>query len=124
MYFATGARFRVGFLFVADVNLAGGLLRAARTPAERDETIRLLAHEVAASVPLAESGVQVCADTLGGIEAFAYECSQAQIPIHGAEVGPVHRALVLRTAAVKDPDRKSTRLNSSHRLTSRMPSSA
>lgn len=84
-------------------SMPGGLLRVARNPTERDETVALLAHEVAASVPLAESGVQVCADTLGGIEAFAFECSQAQIPIHGAEVGPVHRAMVLRTAAVKDP---------------------
>ncbi len=84
-------------------SMPGGLLRVARTATERIETEQLLAHEVSASVPLAESGVQVCADTLGGIEAFAYECSEAKIPIHGAEVGPVHRALVLRTAAVRDP---------------------
>jgi translation initiation factor 5B len=83
--------------------LPGGVLRAVRTEAERIETIRLLAQEVAASVPLAESGVQICADTLGGLEALAFECGQASIPIHGAEVGPVHRALVLRTMSVRDP---------------------
>jgi translation initiation factor 5B len=84
-------------------SLPGGILRAVRDPAERESTLALLAKDVAASVPLAESGVQICADTLGGLEALAYECGEASIPIHGAEVGPVHRALVLRTAAVRDP---------------------
>jgi translation initiation factor 5B len=83
--------------------LPGGVLKAVASDSEREEAIRTLAREVAASVPLAESGVQVCADTLGGLEALAFECAQANVPIHGAEVGPVNRAMVLRTIDVKDP---------------------
>lgn len=95
-----------GFYLAApgiEAALPGGLVKAVRSEAEREETVAQLAREVAATVPLAESGVQVCADTLGGLEAMAFECGEANIPIHGAEVGPVHRALVLRTMDVKDP---------------------
>ena len=93
------------YLAAADIERAmpGGLVRAVRSEAEREESVHLLAREVAASVELAESGIQICADTLGGLEALAFECAQARIPIHGAEVGPVHRALVLRTVSVRDP---------------------
>jgi translation initiation factor 5B len=83
--------------------LPGGVIKGVRTDTEREEAMRELAREVESSVPLAESGIQICADTLGGIEAFAFECAQANIPIHGVEVGPVHRAVVLRTISVKDP---------------------
>ncbi|MGI0052809.1 MAG: translation initiation factor IF-2, partial [Thermoplasmata archaeon] len=87
--------------------LPGGVLQSVRNEAERLEVIALLAREVAATVPLADSGVQVCADTLGGLEALAFECAEAKIPIHGAEVGPVTGALMLRTASVKDPTHRA-----------------
>jgi translation initiation factor 5B len=83
--------------------LPGGVVKGVRSPAERDEALLALAREDSARVPLAESGVQVCADTLGALEAMAFECAQAKIPIHGAAVGPVSRALVLRTSSVRDP---------------------
>ncbi|MHB8352746.1 MAG: eukaryotic translation initiation factor 5B, partial [Thermoplasmata archaeon] len=83
--------------------LPGGVLQSVRTEAERTDAMELLAREVAATASLAETGVQICADTLGGLEALAFECTEAKIPIHGAEVGPVTRALLLRTATVKDP---------------------
>ena len=83
--------------------LPGGVLQSVRNEAERSAALDLLAREVAAAVTLAESGVQLCADTLGGLEALAFECGEAKIPVHGAEVGPVTRALLLRTASVRDP---------------------
>jgi translation initiation factor 5B len=86
-----------------EMALPGGVLRRVRTEPERLAALEELGREVASAVPIAESGVQICSDTLGGIEALAFECAQAGIPIHGAEVGPVHRAMVLRIIDVKDP---------------------
>jgi translation initiation factor 5B len=83
--------------------LPGGVVKAVHTAAQRDEAIQALAREAATSVPLSESGVQICTDTLGALEALTFECAEAKIPIHGAAVSPVTRALVLRTSSVRDP---------------------
>ncbi|HEV2316841.1 MAG TPA: translation initiation factor IF-2 [Thermoplasmata archaeon] len=83
--------------------LPGGVIKSVGSESERAEAIEELTREVASTVPLAEDGVQVCADTLGGLEALAFECAQANVPIHAAEVGPVHRAIVLRTMTMHDP---------------------
>jgi translation initiation factor 5B len=83
--------------------MPGGLLRVVRRP-EEAEAVR--AELVAASHPvaeLAESGVAVFADTLGGLEAIAFECGDKKIPIHEAGVGPVARSTVMRQATVRDP---------------------
>jgi translation initiation factor 5B len=83
--------------------MPGGLLRVVHGP-EEAEAVR--AELVAVSHPvaeLAESGVAVLADTLGGLEALAFECAEKKIPIHEAGVGPVARSTVMRQATVKDP---------------------
>ncbi len=56
---------------------------------------------------LAESGVAIFADTLGGLEALAFECRERKIPVHEAGVGPVTRATVMRQATVKEPTHRA-----------------
>jgi translation initiation factor 5B len=83
--------------------MPGGLLKVVRDP---EETERARAELTEASHPvaeLAESGVAIFADTLGGLEALAFECRDKQIPVHEAAVGPVARATVMRQATVRDP---------------------
>ncbi|HEV2449705.1 MAG TPA: translation initiation factor IF-2, partial [Thermoplasmata archaeon] len=83
--------------------LPGGLLKVFHKPEEREEVRAVLAEETRPLTEHAESGVQLAADTLGGLEALAFECKEASIPIHGADVGPVSRPMILRSAAVRDP---------------------
>ena len=85
-----------------DKALPGGLIKAVRTPEERSATLAELAAESQPVADLAESGVALAADTLGGLEALAFECREASVPIHVAGVGPVNRPMVLRMADVKD----------------------
>jgi translation initiation factor 5B len=82
--------------------LPGGLIKEVRTSDEMNATLAQLAAESQPVADLAESGVALAADTLGGLEALAFECRQASVPIHVAEVGPVNRPMVLRMADVKD----------------------
>ena len=87
--------------------LPGGLLKVVRSDAERESAERDLAQESHPVADLSESGVALAADTLGGLEALAFECRQASVPIHVAEVGPVGRPSVLKVAAVKDPTHRA-----------------
>jgi translation initiation factor 5B len=87
--------------------MPGGLLKVVHGP-EEVEAVR--AELAAASRPvaeLAESGVAIFADTLGGLEALAFECRDKQIPVHEAGVGPVARATVMREATVHDPTHRA-----------------
>jgi translation initiation factor 5B len=87
--------------------MPGGLLKVVRT-AEEAESVRAdLARESHPVAELAESGVGIFADTLGGLEALAFECREHQIPIHEAGVGPVGRPAVMRMATVKDPTHRA-----------------
>ncbi len=86
-----------------DAALPGGLLKAVRSDEERAQVQGELAREAQPVAELAPSGVAIYADALGGLEALAFECREAQIPIHEAGVGPVGRPTVLRIAAVKEP---------------------
>jgi translation initiation factor 5B len=92
------------FLVATDVEkaLPGGLIKAVRNPEERSNTLAELAAESQPVADLADSGVALAADTLGGLEALAFECRDASVPIHIAEIGPVNRPMVLRMADVKD----------------------
>ncbi|EQD50888.1 translation initiation factor aIF 2, partial [mine drainage metagenome] len=83
--------------------LPGGLLKAVRTEEERLQVHGELAREAQPVAELAPSGVAIYADALGGLEALAFECREARIPIHEAGVGPVGRPTVLRIATVKEP---------------------
>jgi translation initiation factor 5B len=82
--------------------MPGGLLKVVHGP---EENAAVMAELAAASRPvaqLAESGVAIFADTLGGLEALAFECAEKQIPVHEAGVGPIARSTVMRQATVRD----------------------
>lgn len=83
--------------------MPGGLLKVVANEAEADAEVAALSAERHAVTELVESGVGLFADTLGGLEALAFECRSAGVPVHVAEVGPVHRAAVLNLATMREP---------------------
>ena len=83
--------------------MPGGLLKVVRGPEEAAAARAELTEASRPVAELAESGVAIFADTLGGLEALAFECRDKQIPVHEAAVGPVSRATVMRQATVHDP---------------------
>jgi translation initiation factor 5B len=87
--------------------MPGGLLKVVRTPEEMERVRAELARETQPVADLAESGVAICADALGGLEALAFECREGKIPVHEATVGPVGRPTIIRMATVKDPTHRA-----------------
>jgi translation initiation factor 5B len=87
--------------------MPGGLLKVVLTAKDREEVIAALQSESHPVADLAETGVALAADTLGGLEALAFECRTEKIPIHEAEVGPVDRPTVMNIATVKDPTHRA-----------------
>lgn len=87
--------------------MPGGLLRVVRSAEERARVGAELARESQPVTEVALSGVAIYADTLGGLEALAFECRQHGIPVHEAGVGPVGRATVLRMTTVRDPTHRA-----------------
>ncbi|MCI4349236.1 MAG: translation initiation factor IF-2 [Thermoplasmata archaeon] len=87
--------------------LPGGLLKVVRAGDDRAAIEADLARESQPVAVLAESGVALAADTLGGLEALAFECKEAGIPVHEAFVGPVGRPTYLKMAMVKDPTHRA-----------------
>ncbi|MGI0140952.1 MAG: translation initiation factor IF-2, partial [Thermoplasmata archaeon] len=83
--------------------LPGGIFKVVRSTEETEAAQRELTQESHPVNELAESGVAIYADTLGGLEALAFECRQAGIPIHDAGVGAVGGSTVMRMQSVKDP---------------------
>ena len=87
--------------------MPGGLLKVVHSPEERTHVEAELALESQPVTDVALSGIAIYADTLGGLEALAFECREKQIPVHEAGVGPVGHATVLRIATVKDPTHRA-----------------
>jgi translation initiation factor 5B len=87
--------------------MPGGLLKVVRSDEERTRVRAELARESQPVTDLAESGVAIAADTLGGLEALAFECREGKIPVHEAGVGPIARPTIIRMATVKDPTHRA-----------------
>ncbi len=87
--------------------MPGGLLKVVTTPEEEEAARTELTQESTPVADVAESGVALCADALGGLEALAFECREHRIPVHEASVGPVARPTVMRVADVKDPTHRA-----------------
>ena len=87
--------------------MPGGLLKVVRNPEEEARVREELARESQPVADVALTGVAIYADTLGGLEALAFECREHKIPVHEAGVGPVGRSTVMRVAAVKDPTHRA-----------------
>ena len=81
----------------------GGIFKVVRSPEETETVRKELTQESHPVAEIAESGVAIHADTLGGLEALAFECKEAQIPVHEASVGAVGRSTVLKIQSVRDP---------------------
>ena len=82
--------------------MPGGLLKVVHGAKDREAVVAALQSESHPVADLAESGVALAADTLGGLEALAFECRSEKVPIHEAEVGPVGRPTVVKEADVRD----------------------
>jgi len=87
--------------------MPGGLLKVVRSDEERERVRAELQRESQPVADPAVSGVGIFADTLGGLEALAFECRENQIPVHETGVGPVGRPTILRIATVKDPTHRA-----------------
>jgi len=87
--------------------MPGGLLKVVHSEEEKARVQEELARESQPVAEVALTGVAIYADTLGGLEALAFECRERQIPVHEAGVGPVGRATVMRMAIVKDPTHRA-----------------
>ncbi|HXW67410.1 MAG TPA: translation initiation factor IF-2 [Thermoplasmata archaeon] len=87
--------------------MPGGLLKVVRSEEDAAAARSELAQEAQPVAELAESGVALCADALGGLEALAFECRENKIPVHEASVGPVSRPTIMRVADVKDPSHRA-----------------
>ena len=82
--------------------LAGAPLREA-TPRTVKEVVSAVAAETAPKVETSDEGILVKADALGSLEAIAYECKAADMPIKFARVGPVSRRDIVDAATVAEP---------------------
>ncbi len=87
--------------------MPGGLLKVVHSEEEKGRVREELARESQPVTDVALTGVAIYADTLGGLEALAFECRERSIPVHEAGVGPVGRATVMRMANVKDPTHRA-----------------
>jgi len=87
--------------------IPGGLLKVVHSPEEKAQVEVELERESQPVSEVALSGVAIYADTLGGLEALAFECREKQIPVHEAGVGPVGRSTIVRISSVKDPTHRA-----------------
>ena len=70
---------------------------------EAKATARREAHkETKISVEIAEEGVVIKADTVGGLEALAFELDKMDIPIRMATVGPVNKRDIITAQCADD----------------------
>ena len=83
--------------------LAGTTIRQSRNEQELDNARSQANLEAKIAVELAEEGVIIKADTLGGLEALAYELTKINTPIRMAGVGPINKKDILNAEASKDP---------------------
>jgi translation initiation factor 5B len=82
--------------------VAGAPMRVLRGD-NREAAYEAVASASKPRVRLADHGVFVKADTIGGLEALANELAAAQVPIRHALVGDISRRDVVEAAAMTDP---------------------
>jgi len=81
---------------------AGGPLREAKSK-NLSAIVEAVAAETVPKVETSDEGILVKADALGSLEAIAYECKAAEMPIKFARVGPVSRRDIVDAATVGEP---------------------
>ena len=83
--------------------LAGSTVRLAVGEEGLARALEACQQECRVDIALAEEGIVIKADTIGGLEALAYELTQLDIPIRMATVGPVNKRDIMTAEAAKDP---------------------
>ena len=83
--------------------LVGTTLRQTNSKEEKAAAVIMARKEANISVELAEEGVIIKADTIGGLEALAFELNKLEIPIRMATIGPVNKRDILGAQSAKDP---------------------
>ncbi|MBC8437985.1 MAG: translation initiation factor IF-2 [Euryarchaeota archaeon] len=94
--------------------LAGTTLRVIPNDASRDEILGMTGLECEISIDLDEEGIAIKADTLGGLEALAFELrgmknsrgEPREIKIRSATIGPITRKDIRSAAVSEDPFEK------------------
>jgi translation initiation factor 5B len=81
--------------------VAGGPLRAAtgNVNAAMDEVV----NETKVNIEATEAGVYIKADAIGSLEALAFECKAAEIPIRKYDTGAISRKDIIDAAAYGEP---------------------
>ncbi|HVM44563.1 MAG TPA: translation initiation factor IF-2, partial [Candidatus Thermoplasmatota archaeon] len=87
--------------------LAGAPLVVVRDEQQAKEVIDQVREEARVSIPLADEGVFVKADTLGSLEALAFELKARNIPIKRAEVGNISKRDLLDAKTIKKPTHRA-----------------
>jgi translation initiation factor 5B len=83
--------------------LVGTTLRQTNLDEEKTAANIEGRKEANISVELAEEGIIIKADTIGGLEALAFELNKMEIPIRMATIGPVNKRDILGAQSAKDP---------------------
>ena len=82
--------------------LAGTTLRQTNTAEAKSSAEKDAYKEAKISVDIAEEGVVIKADTVGGLEALAFELDKMEIPIRMATVGPVNKRDIITAQCADD----------------------
>lgn len=81
--------------------VAGAPLRAIKN--NQDIVIKEIAEETKINIEVADNGLMIKADALGSLEALAFECKRANIPIRKYETGDISRRDITEVNAYNDP---------------------
>lgn len=83
-----------------DGAMAGTPLRVLK--GNKAAILEEIAQEVKVSIEVADAGVFIKADAIGSLEALAFECAKAEIPIRKYEVGDVSRRDLVEASSYND----------------------
>lgn len=81
--------------------VAGAPIRAIK--GNQAEVLSEIAEETKINIEVADDGLMIKADALGSLEALAYECKRAAIPIRKYETGDISRRDITEVNAYNDP---------------------
>ena len=87
--------------------LSGAPIVVVRDDALLKQVLDEVAEEARVSIPLADEGVFVKADTLGSLEALASELKDRRIPIKRAEVGNISKRDLIDAKTIKKPTHRA-----------------
>ncbi|TFG56567.1 MAG: translation initiation factor IF-2 [Methanomassiliicoccus sp.] len=81
--------------------VAGAPLRVIK--GNQDEVLKEIAEETTINIEVADNGLMIKADALGSLEALAFECKRADIPIRKYEIGDISKRDITEVTAYNDP---------------------